>query len=96
MGGGLWGKVKITKRNELRWRGRGLHLGNASKPLAIIVPDRVHRGMWRVLVGGSLSDMANLTRARDAAMVIALSDLNHQETHLAAPPMRFTEEDEVA
>jgi|KBSMisStandDraft_5_1062788.scaffolds.fasta_scaffold668610_2 hypothetical protein len=34
-----------------------------------IVGDAVHRGMWRIVrEDGTLSDMVNLTRAKDAAL----------------------------
>jgi hypothetical protein len=49
-----------------------LHYASAKHPLAEIVPDATWPGMWRVRwPDGSLSDMANLTRAKDAAWVIA-------------------------
>jgi hypothetical protein len=59
--------------------------------LARIVPDGVYPGMWRAKMPlGKLSDMTNLTRAKDAAMSIALSILNReqkaQETVSEAPP----------
>jgi hypothetical protein len=38
------------------------------KQLARIIPDRVHAGMWRVVYpDGRLSDMVNLSRAKDTA-----------------------------
>jgi hypothetical protein len=44
------------------------HVSRASKPLPKgIVPDAKYPGMYRlVLPGGALSDMVNLTRAKDA------------------------------
>ena len=49
-----------------------LHYGSSRKPIFRVVPDAIHPGMWRVVLpDGSLSDMANLTRARDAAFVMA-------------------------
>jgi hypothetical protein len=49
-----------------------LFYGGSRKPLFRVVPDADHPGMWRVLHrDGSLSDMANLTRAKDAAFVMA-------------------------
>jgi hypothetical protein len=50
-----------------------------------IEPDAVHTDMWRVRrMDGTLTDMVNLTRAKDAAMAIALAELNAQETPAAA------------
>jgi len=42
------------------------------RKLAEVVPDDRWSGMWRVkLPNGQLSDMVNLTRAKDAAMALA-------------------------
>ena len=49
-----------------------LHYGSSRNPIFRVVPDAVYPGMWRVVLpDGSLSDMANLTRAKDAAVVMA-------------------------
>src|SRR5262249_10901936 len=43
--------------------------------------DEAYPKMWRVVrPDGSLSDMANVTRARNAALTQALRDLNAKET----------------
>jgi hypothetical protein len=44
--------------------------------MAVIEPDANWPGMWRVRSGGMLSDMANLSRAKDAAISIVLRGLN--------------------
>ena len=44
--------------------------------VATIEPDSKWPGMWRVRCGGSISDLVNLSRAKDAAIAIARSDLN--------------------
>ena len=70
---------RIVASTELDWRARGdgsaLHLGR-SKPLLSVVPDATHSGMWRISYRGHLSDIVNLTRAKDAALTWALGDLN--------------------
>src|SRR5262245_33422124 len=49
-----------------------LHYGGSQKPIFSVAADAIHPGMWRVVLpDGSLSDMANLTRAKDAAFVMA-------------------------
>jgi hypothetical protein len=56
-----------------------------------VVPDATWPGMWRIETSdGRLSDMANRARIRDAAMSIALAELNLEvkETARVAPPMR--------
>jgi hypothetical protein len=44
--------------------------------MATVEADANWPGMWRVRFGGMLSDMANLSRARDAAISIVLRELN--------------------
>jgi hypothetical protein len=48
-----------------------LRYGSAKHPVAEVMPDKTWPGMWRVRYDGNLSDMANLSRAKDAAMAIA-------------------------
>jgi hypothetical protein len=45
----------------------------STKALVRIVPDQTYPGMWRVLRDGSLSDMLNITRAKDVAFGLAES-----------------------
>ena len=70
---------RIVASTELVWRACGdgftLHLGR-SKPLLSVVPDATHSNMWRISHRGRLSDMVNLTRAKDAGLSWALGDLN--------------------
>jgi hypothetical protein len=76
--------TSIVSSRELRWKGRCLYF--EGKIVGRVIPDEIYPGMWRVrLPDGSLSDLGNLTRVRDAAMAIALRDLNHQETPSEAP-----------
>jgi hypothetical protein len=62
-------RLRARTANAVR---HSLHYASAKHPLAEIIPDANWPGMWRVRwPDGSLSDMANLTRAKDAAFVIA-------------------------
>jgi hypothetical protein len=48
--------------------------------LACVVPDEKHPGMWRVRSpDGGLSDMVNITRAKDAAATMVLAVLNRSD-----------------
>ena len=50
-----------------------------------VAPDAVYAGMWRIDLGdGALSDMVNLTRAKEAAAMRA----GIRRRHLGASPMR--------
>src|SRR5215472_4108934 len=67
----------MIESNQLTWRtienGFALHRWQTKTPLLHVVPDTVHPGMWRIRsLDGRLTDMANLPRARDAAVAIAL------------------------
>ena len=61
-GGGL------TLDNRGEARKYALHYGSAERALATVVPDSQWPGMWRIAwPDGRLSDMVNLSRAKDAA-----------------------------
>jgi hypothetical protein len=64
-------------RNELVWDGLRLRLRTMGGPvMATVEADANWPGMWRVRFGGRLSDMANLSRAKDAAISLVLGELN--------------------
>jgi len=62
-------------------------LKSGRRVVATIEPDSKWPGMWRVRRGGSISDLVNLSRAKDAAIAIAQSDRNALEER-DAPPKR--------
>jgi hypothetical protein len=69
-------------RQDLRWDGRNVRLSlSHGVVLASIEPDQTWPGMWRVLLSdGYVTDMVNLSRAKDAAASLALGVLNrHRE-----------------
>ena len=73
--------MRVWARTALAWKGNSLHIGGKGNSVLAIEPDARWPGMWRVqLSDGSLSDMVNLTRARDAAMSIARRLLQIEET----------------
>src|SRR5690349_20710850 len=85
----------IVGRDRLNWRHADvrlfLHFGNNQSPLVAIEPEPKHSGMYRIRSSeGGLSDMMGLTRAKDAAIALALRSLNSgaQETPKAAPYVR--------
>jgi len=46
--------------------------GDSRKPVLTVVQDKKYQTMWRVkLPDGTLTDMVNLSRAKDAATLIA-------------------------
>src|SRR5262245_33744570 len=50
-----------------------LHCGSARTALITVVADPIHSNMWRVrLPDGRVSDMVNLSRAKDAATRVAM------------------------
>jgi len=68
----------IVGRDRLKWRADvdGLDLYYGPAMLARVVPDATTPGMYRILVRGQVSDMTNVSRAKDAAVSIALGQLN--------------------
>ena len=63
--------------NELIWDGHELRLRTlGGRVMATVEADANWPGMWRVRFGGKLSDMANISRAKDAAISLVLSELN--------------------
>ena len=70
-------------RQDLIWDGRQLRLcSSRGVVLATIEPDQAWPGMWRSrarLPDGYLTDMVNLSRAKDAAAPLALGVLNQRE-----------------
>jgi len=60
-------------RRDAVWRSNDLFLGR--RRVASIVPDSIWPGMWRVRIGGRVTDMVNRARARDAALSLAEGDL---------------------
>jgi hypothetical protein len=84
----------VYGRERLRWDDSTLRLDGKGKGLLQIVPDGRYPNMWRLkLPSGKQSEMANRTRARDAATSHALMLLNgenkRQETRAKAPPVRL-------
>ena len=85
----------VVGRDRLKWRrhadGRLFLIHRKRNPLVIVEPDSKHTGMYRVrFPDGGLSDMVNLTRAKDAAFAFALRSLNvaTQETPPDRPYVR--------
>jgi hypothetical protein len=69
-------------RAELIWEGKQLRLfSGRGGVLAAIEPDQEWPGMWRIrMPNGHLTDMVNLSRAKDAAASHALAIPNrHRE-----------------
>jgi len=63
--------------SELVWDGLQLRFRTVDGPvMATVEEDANWPGMWRVRLGGKLSDLANLSRAKDAAISLVLRDLN--------------------
>jgi hypothetical protein len=71
----------MLSSRDLTWRNHTLYLFNRGKPLATVEPDIQHAEMWRIrMPDGWISDMANLSRAKDGAILCALSVLNRRQT----------------
>ena len=85
-------KDSDIRRRHLIWEGPRLRLqSKRGRLLATILPDSTWPNMWRVqMPDGHVSDMANLTRARDAAYVLALDSLSQSASHVEPRPRAFS------
>ena len=74
--------MRIVSSTELRWKEHEIWFHD--RKLAAVVQDKKYPTMWRVdRFDGTLSDMVNLTRAKDAARGFALSVLNSADVKKA-------------
>jgi hypothetical protein len=74
------------------WKVNDLHYGKGSKPVISIEKDAKYPTMWRVrMPDGTLSDMVNRTRAKDAAILVADRILNVAYRRDAPGPVRLNE-----
>jgi hypothetical protein len=77
----------MPRTNNLQWRGDKLMLGTRNTGVKII-PDAKWPGMYRVeYPPGVVSDMTNLTRARDAAVYLVTDHLNRTSARAATEPL---------
>jgi hypothetical protein len=61
------------------WDGTTLRQRRGGRVRATIVPDKTWPGMWRVqMPDGDVTDMVNITRAKDAAQSLALAVLKRE------------------
>ena len=75
---------RIYGFQDIRWEGHRLRL-STGRLLATVEPDAQWVGMYRVrLPNGQLTDMVNLSRAKDAAIALALTNLNNKPDKEAA------------
>jgi hypothetical protein len=80
-----------TLSDRFVWKGLNLH--GKGKLVAVVEPDPVYPGMFRFrLPGGGLSDMVNLTRAKDAALAAAVRA--HLRPSICPPGAAHIEENE--
>jgi hypothetical protein len=79
------------RRRHLVWEGPRLRLhSNRGRVLATIEPDPDWPKMYRVrLPDGHVSDMANISWAKDAAASLALAVLRRAASHGEGPPVHF-------
>jgi hypothetical protein len=76
---------------ELAWKRDGADwvLHHRRRRMGRVAPDARHRGMYRVVLSrGRLSDMANLSWAKDAALAAAIRELQWEAKHPAINPAK--------
>ena len=74
----------VFGHEDIRWRDHQLRL-LTGRLLATVVLDNRYAGMYRVrLPDGRVTDIVNLSRAKDAAIALALANLNRATDRVAA------------
>jgi hypothetical protein len=69
--------MRIYRADHLSWEGLTIRLGKRGHVLAYVIPDPDWPNMYRVqMPGRDLSDTVNLSRAKDAAVCLALASVN--------------------
>ena len=70
---------EFSARSQLKWtRERDAWiLLYRRRRMGRVVPDKDHPGMWRSVKSSGLSDMANLSWAKDAVMVQAVREVTY-------------------
>jgi hypothetical protein len=69
--------MRLFSYRDLLWTGREFRPGKHGRVQATIEPDADWPNLYRVrLPDGHLTDMVNLTRAKHAAIALALEALN--------------------
>jgi len=75
------GMATAPKTARMSWKGDKLYYLGRRSDYSIVQDEKYPQMMWRVRrPDGSLSDMANRTRAKDAAMLMLDRDLNGAQT----------------
>jgi hypothetical protein len=77
---------------SLAWRkvGNCWQLFAGKRRFGNVIPDSKHPGMWRApLSGGRLSDMANLSWARNAVMEAAIREIEWEARQAANTQLKF-------
>lgn len=81
----------MSARRQIVWKGDRLYFAGRSSGYSV-VQDELYPTMWRVCrPDGSLSDMVNRTRAKDAAEVMLDRDQRAPERPRVAAVVRFDE-----
>jgi hypothetical protein len=71
------GEPTLHDSDDVKWDGLKLRT-HSGRLLAAVEPDPEWPLMYRVRIGGHVTDMVNLTRAKDAAVVLAARELNRR------------------
>jgi hypothetical protein len=80
--------ARTYNHKDMEWAGHEMRLTTGGL-LATVKPDPDWPGLWRVhMPDGHITDMVNLTRAKDAASILALAAMNLPEEDRHVRPAR--------
>jgi len=78
----------VVNWKDLHWKENDLYFKD--EKVTSVVPDTKHPKMYRVRCpDGTLTDMVNLTRAKDAARILALQFLDPRRAIAVRPSDRW-------
>jgi hypothetical protein len=67
-------RVSHRPSRQINTTAFGLYAGTDSRPLATVIPDDLWPGLYRIRFDdGAISDVTNLSRAKDAARTVSKS-----------------------
>ena len=71
---------EFAARSQLKWtrEGDGWILLYRRRRMGRVVPDKDHQGMWRSVKSNGLSDIADLSWAKDAVLAQAVRELAYE------------------
>ena len=81
---------EFDARSQLKWRREGdaWILLYRRRRMGRVVADKIRPGMWRSVKSSGFSDMANLSRSKDAVLAQAARDVAYERANTPSKPQQ--------